>query len=252
MRPYILAETTWKTVKETRYDAAILPWGATEAHNYHLPYATDVIQCDHIAAESAKRAWEAGAKVVVLPTIPFGVQTGQLNIPLCINMNPSTQAALLADVVHSLEVQGIKKLVVFNGHGGNDFRQIIRELQARTSVFLCALNWYQCADRTKFFEEGGDHADELETSVMMHLVPELVRPLAEAGNGATRTNRIKAMRDGKVWSPRPWTQVTADTGTGNPHKSMPEKGKAFIDAVADYIAAFLVEFAKADTNNLYE
>jgi creatinine amidohydrolase len=167
-------------------------------------------------------------------------------------MNPSTQAALLADVVHSLEVQGIKKLVVFNGHGGNDFRQIIRELQARTSVFLCALNWYQCADRTKFFEEGGDHADELETSVMMHLVPELVRPLAEAGNGATRTNRIKAMRDGKVWSPRPWTQVTADTGTGNPHKSMPEKGKAFIDAVADYIAAFLVEFAKADTNNLYE
>lgn len=252
MRPYILAEATWKTVKNSSYDMAILPWGATEAHNYHLAYSTDVVQCDVIAAESAKRAFERGAKVIVLPTIPFGVQTGQLNIPLCINMNPSTQAALLADIAHSLEVQGIKKLLVFNGHGGNDFRQIIRELQPHTSVYLCALNWYQCADRTKFFEEHGDHADELETSVMMHIAPHLVLPLTEAGDGKTRTNRIKAMREGKVWSPRPWTKVSADTGTGNPYKSTPEKGKAFVDAVSEYIADFLVEFAHTDIATLYE
>ena len=40
-RPYILAETHWKTVKNTPYEVVVLPWGATEAHNYHLPYATD-------------------------------------------------------------------------------------------------------------------------------------------------------------------------------------------------------------------
>ena len=51
-RPYILAETTWKTVKATDYEVAVLPWGATEAHNYHLPYSTDVVQCDEIAAEA--------------------------------------------------------------------------------------------------------------------------------------------------------------------------------------------------------
>ena len=77
-RPYLLAETTWKTVKETEYEIAVLPWGATEAHNYHLPYATDVIESDHIGAEAARIAWERGAKVVVLPTVPFGVNTGQL------------------------------------------------------------------------------------------------------------------------------------------------------------------------------
>ena len=49
-RPWILAETSWKTVAATDYRVAILPWGATEAHNYHLPYATDVIECDAIAA----------------------------------------------------------------------------------------------------------------------------------------------------------------------------------------------------------
>jgi creatinine amidohydrolase len=62
IRPYILAETNWKSVKDSNYDLAILPWGATEAHNYHLPYSTDVIEADHIAAESARIAWESGAR----------------------------------------------------------------------------------------------------------------------------------------------------------------------------------------------
>src|SRR3954468_7385799 len=186
-RPYILAETNWKAVKDTRFEVAVLPWGATEAHNYHLPYATDTIQCDALAAEAARIAWERGARVVVLPTVPFGVNTGQLDIRLCLNMNPSTQAALLADLVHALEAQGVRKLVVFNGHGGNDFRQMIRELQPRTRVFLCALNWYKVVDQAAYFADLGDHAGELETSVMLHVAPDLVRPLAEAGDG--RQNR---------------------------------------------------------------
>ena len=57
-REYILAETNWKNVKETDFQLAILPWGATEAHNYHLPYSTDNIQCDEITAEAARLSWE--------------------------------------------------------------------------------------------------------------------------------------------------------------------------------------------------
>ncbi len=66
MRPYILKEASWKTLKTYRYDLAVLPWGATEAHNYHLPYGTDVYEADAIAAEGARKAWEKGTKVVVL------------------------------------------------------------------------------------------------------------------------------------------------------------------------------------------
>ena len=142
-RPYVLAETTWEEVRKTDYEVAILPWGATEAHNYHLPYATDVIPCDHVAAGSARRAWEEGAKVIVLPTVPFGVNTGQIDIKLDINMNPSTQASVLRDVVDALANQGIPKLLVLNGHGGNDFNQMIREIQIDyRDVFICATNWY--------------------------------------------------------------------------------------------------------------
>ena len=88
--------------------------------------------------------------------------------------------------------------------------------------------------------------------MLVHIAPTLERPLEEAGDGKQKQNRIKAMREGKVWSPCPWTKISADTGVGNPYKSTPEKGKAFLDAVIAYLADFLVDFAQADTANLYE
>jgi creatinine amidohydrolase len=250
-RPYIIAESNWQTVRATLYNIAVLPWGATEAHNYHLPYATDNIECDAVAAAAARLAWDGGAHVAVLPTIPFGVNTGQLDIKLCINMNPSTQAAVLADVASSLEGQGIRKLVVLNGHGGNDFRGIIRELQPRTRVFLSSVDWYKCVDPRPFFDEPGDHAGELETSVVLHVAPSLVQPLSEAGPGAERRSRIKALREGRAWAPRRWTAVTDDTGIGNPAAATAEKGERFLAAVARYIADYLIELDAADVEDLY-
>lgn len=251
-RPYILNELTWKTVRDTRYEVAVLPWGATEAHNYHLPYTTDNIQAEDVAARAAERAWQHGAKVVVLPGVPFGVNTGQLDIPLCINMNPSTQALVLRDVAASLAGQGVGKLVVFNGHGANDFRQMIRELQPQVRLFLCVVNWYKVIDPKGFFSDLGDHAGELETSVMQHIAPERMLPLSEAGSGAARKFKIAAFREGWAWAPRQWRQVTDDTGSGNPAASTAEKGKRFVDAVVGKVADFLVELAKANATKLYE
>ncbi|HRX01145.1 MAG TPA: creatininase family protein, partial [Cyclobacteriaceae bacterium] len=121
-RPYILAENSWKTIKSSSFDLAVLPWGATEAHNYHLPYGTDIVEAEEIAAESARLAWEKGAKVIVLPAVPFGVNTGQHDILLDMNMNLSTQLTVLHDVVQVLSRQGVHKLVILNSHGGNDFK----------------------------------------------------------------------------------------------------------------------------------
>jgi creatinine amidohydrolase len=251
-RPYILSEVTWKTVRETPYELAVLPWGATEAHNLHLPYATDTIQCDAVAAEGARLAWESGARIVVLPAVPFGVNTGQLDIPLCLNMNPSTQAALLEDLARSLKPHGVRKLVILNGHGRNDFRQMIRELQARVELFVCAVNWYACVDPAPFFDAPGDHAGELETSLMLKVAPELVLPLGEAGRGRARRFRVAALREGWAWAPRRWTQVTADTGVGDPASATPVKGEQFFSAVTRQIAGFLLELAAADPEALYE
>jgi creatinine amidohydrolase len=250
-RPYILAETTWKAVRETAYEVAVLPWGATEAHNYHLPYGTDTYECDHIAAEAARLAWEAGARVVVLPTIPVGVQTGQLDIPFCLNLYPSTQAAMLGDLARSLEGR-VRKLVILNGHGGNDFRAMIRELQAGVRLFLCVANWYQAEATADYFEDVGDHAGEMETSIMLHVAPALVRPLAEAGDGKERRFRLSALREGWAWAPRQWTQVSADTGVGDPAAASREKGERYTAAVVRRLSRFLVDLAALDPKDLYE
>ena len=250
-RPYILAETNWKAVRDTQYEVAILPWGATEAHNYHLPYGTDVIETAAIAAESARRAWERGARVLALPCIPFGVNTGQLDIPFCMNMNPSTQAAVLGDVASVLDAHRVGKLVILNGHGGNDFRLMIRELQPKVRMFVCTVNWYTCIDARQFFNEPGDHAGEMETSLVQHLNPELVLPLSQAGDGRARRFVVGGLRDGWAWAPRRWTKVTDDTGTGNPHAATSEKGARYFDAVADRLAGFYVELAAADPEHLY-
>lgn len=253
IRPYVLAESNWKSVKDESYKVAILPWGATEAHNYHLPYATDNILAENVAVEAAKKAWNDHAKVIVLPTVPFGVNTGQMDLSLCMNMNPSTQYAVLKDIVQVLDRHNIQKLVIVNGHGGNNFKQMIRELYLEfPKMFVCSLNWWQVADGNAYFEEPGDHAGELETAAIMHLTPELVLPLSEAGDGKAKTFRLKGLKEGWVSTQRKWTEVTEDTGVGNPKLATKEKGEQFFNAVVDKVGTFFKELHDTDLSDMYE
>lgn len=252
MRPYILSENNWKNLKEDRFELAVLPWGATEAHNYHMPYGTDIYEADAIAAESGRIAWEKGAKITVLPTIPFGVNTGQHDIYLDINMNPSTQMAIIRDILTVLIRQGIKKFLIVNSHGGNDFKTMLRELGLEfPEMLLMTCNWFQSLDKSKYFEEAGDHADEMETSLILHLHPELVSPLEEAGEGKEKQPRIESLKEKWAWAERKWSQVTEDTGIGNPKKASAEKGKRYFDEVCKKVGKLMIEICEADIGDLY-
>jgi creatinine amidohydrolase len=253
MKPFILSETNWKAIKDQKIDMAVLPWGATEAHNYHLPFATDNIMVEKIAAESAEIAWNSGARPIILPIIPFGVNTGQLDIKLDINLNPSTQFAILNDRANVLNRHKIYKFLILNGHGGNDFKQMIRELGPKyPEMFICSCNWYQSFANSEFFENGGGHADEMETSVMQFLAPELILPLNEAGNGIGKKFRIKVLNENWVWAERKWSEVTIDTGIGNPQKATPAKGEKCLKEVINRIGNLMIELCGADINNMYE
>jgi creatinine amidohydrolase len=253
MRPFILAETNWKALRDQEIELAVLPWGATEAHNLHLPYSTDNIMADRIAADSAQLAWNRGAKLIVLPAIPFGVNTGQMDIRININMNPSTQFAILCDIADVLDRHGIYKFMILNGHGGNDFRQMIRELGLKyPKMFICACNWYKSFDNYDFFENGGGHADEMETSIMQFIAPDMILPLNEAGAGEGKKFRIKAFNEGWAWAERRWTQVTSDTGIGNPYKATAEKGEKCFNEVISKIGDMMFDLSKADISNMYE
>src|SRR5205823_11074438 len=127
------------------FQVAFLPLGPTEPHNLHLPYPTDTYQVELIADRACALAHERGARVVLLPPLPYGTETNQMRFPLAMNLNPSTVARVITDLVRSLEAHGVRKLVLLNGHGGNDLKWLLRELHNETRVHLFLCNWYKVA-----------------------------------------------------------------------------------------------------------
>ena len=241
-----IAKLTWGEVKENRYDVVVLPWGAIEPHNYHLPYLTDAYLSYSISIESAQLAHKKASKLcMVLPPIYLGSQNpGQWDLPFCIHTNYETQKAILTDIVSSLHIQGFRKLLIVNGHGGNTFKPMIRDLAIKfPDFFILSADWFAIVPKENYFEAAiDDHAGEQETSVLMHFYPELVK-LETAGNGASKPWSIQSINEKTAWAPRNWQQASKDTGIGNPKKSTAEKGKRYAEAVTDKIADLLIELA---------
>lgn len=247
----VLEEQCWTVMREGAWPVALLPFGATEPHNTHLPYGTDTILGREVAARVAAACANHGINVVALPAVPFGVNTTQLDLPFTINMMPSTQLAVLRDVVRSLEPHGVRALVLLNAHGGNELRALVRELQPSTPIVLAIVHWWQAGDHA-LFDEAGDHAGELETSAMMHVTPRLVVPDRTTwGDGHAKSSVFDGVRNGWAWVPRRWTQVTADTGVGDPQRATAERGAAFVSQAVERIAAFCVQLAGADSDAMW-
>lgn len=246
----IISETSLKEVLANPAHVAILPWGATEPHNLHLPYGTDVFASSSIALDAACKAKQQGVRCMILPAIPLGSQNpGQTAMPFCIHARYETQKAILTDIVDSLYRQHCYKLVIINGHGGNNFKNMMRDLALDYPDFTIIItNWYDIISQAGYFEYKDDHAGEMETSVMMHYHPHLVLPLSEAGDGNATPFAIEALNNKTGWTPRNWQKTTKDTGVGNPKASTADKGKRYAEAVSDRIAALLIEFA---TKELY-
>jgi creatinine amidohydrolase len=137
--------------------------------------------------------------------------------------------------------------------GGNDFKTILRELGLDfPEMLLSTCNWFQALDKSLYFEEDGDHADEMETSIMMHIQPELVLPLFEAGIGKEKKTVIKGFDEKWAWKERNWSKISEDTGTGNPKKSNSKKGKKFFDDVTDKIGELMHDICKTPINKFYQ
>lgn len=247
MRPYILAETNWKNIKDSVFELAVLPWGATEAHNFHLPYSSDNIEAESIAFKSAELAWDKGARLIVLPVVPFGVNTGQKDILLDINLNPSTQFCILKDIIEVLNRQGIRKLLILNSHGGNDFNPMLRELGLQyPGMFLCVANWYQALNRKDYFNNDGDHAEEMETSLLLYLKPELVLEKKFWGKGKEKKINLKYFSEKWVWTERKWSSISNDTGVGDPEMASKEKGEKYFKDLTEKIGDLFFDLCKKE------
>jgi creatinine amidohydrolase len=161
--------------------------------------------------------------------------------------------AILKDVLTVLDRQGVKKFLILNSHGGNDFKTMLRELGLLfPDMLLVTCNWYQALDKSLYFEEAGDHADEMETSLIMYLHPHLVLPLEEAGEGKEKKSVVPGIREKWAWAERKWSEVTEDTGIGNPKKSTAEKGERYFYDVCAKVGQLMVDICKVDKRRMYE
>lgn len=258
MRPWILAETNFAHVRECDYQVAVLPMGATEPHNLHLPYGTDTLQAVTIGEHVCEAAWEAGAKVVLLPAIPYGTETNQTECMLSMNLNPSTLARVITDLVTSLDGHGIHKLLILNSHGGNEFKPVLRELMPQTNVQLFLCDWFRglTADvQQQIFDDAGDHAGEMETAFGLayfrHLVNTHPDGSLKADDGAVAPTRFDAINSGWVSITRPWHLLTKHTGSGNPHPATAEKGQALMETIVSRLTPFLVQLADAPLDDRF-
>ena len=243
-----LSISNYGITKNIVYDLVILPWGATEPHNYHLPYLTDSLLAHDISVEAAlvaKKLYDVNC--MVLPTINMGPQNpGQRDLKFCIHTRYETQKAILTDIVSSLYIQGFRRMLIVNGHGANSFKNMIRDILTEYPDFIIALSdVFNVLPRNDYFEESGDHADEYETSVIMHYHPELV-DLDKAGEGKSKPFAIQSLNEKVAWLPRDWQKVSDDTGIGNPKKSTAIKGERFAHDLVKKYAKLFYELAKGD------
>lgn len=249
--PWLLGELSYGDIKGKIPEVAMIPFGATEPHNLHLPYATDTIEADTIAGMLCQRAQSQGASIVCLPTVPYGTETNQQGFPFAMNLMPSTVLAILRDLVASLEKTGIRKCVILNSHGGNAFKGMVRELFGQTSVHLFVINWYAIKEGySEVFSAKEDHAGEMETSLIMHARPDLV-DLSRADEGANRPIRFEAVEKGFVEISRAWHLLTTNSGSGNPSQASAEKGRVWLEKLAEKLVPFLVELSASKVDERF-
>jgi creatinine amidohydrolase len=254
MRPWVLEELNFYNVRQEPRpcEVAVLPMGATEPHNYHLPYGNDFLTTRRVAERICETAYRRGAKVLLLPTIPFGVDSNLLKFPLTIHVSLKSLEHLLRDVIRSLECHGIHKLVLLNGHGGNELKPLLREWYGQTKVFVTVVDWWKVgADKyAEIFSKPDDHAGEMETSIALALYPELV-DLDKSSDGATRRLRFEAMRRGWAAITRPWHLLTESSGVGDPRAATRENGERYLEIVTERLAQFLVELSAAEMDGVF-
>jgi len=247
-----LTETNLARLSERKYEVAVIPTAAIEPHNQHLPEGQDFFHTTYLAKESCKKAWEKTQSVICLPTNPYGVDCNLLDFPLAIHVTQATLDSLITDIIVSLHYHEINKIVILNGHGGNDFTPLIRQLQCEMDVHIFLCDWWKVGlDKySEIFEKPDDHAGEFETSVALALYPQLVE-LEKAKDGNPSPFRFEALEKGWVKTSRRFARLNDHCAAGNPEKASAEKGRKYLDFVIERISSFLVELAKSSIDDSF-
>jgi creatinine amidohydrolase len=236
---------------------AVLPLGATEQHGPHLPLSVDTMLVNGVVASAVRHVADP-VPALFLPTQAVGFSPEHAAFAGTLTLKSETLLRLWTDIGESVAASGVKKLVLFNAHGGQvgAMDLVARELRARLGMLVFSVNWYQLPlvgpqgeDVNALFDTHehrfGVHAGDIETSMMLALAPERV-DMAQAHNFASaseeRARRFAIVGNGKsaklAWQMQDYNPAGA---AGNAAAATAHKGQALVDAAGRALAQLLAE-----------
>ena len=236
---------------------AVLPLGATEQHGPHLPLSVDTVLVNGVVASAVQHLADP-VPALFLPTQAVGFSPEHAAFAGTLTLKSETLMRLWTDIGESVAASGVKKLVLFNAHGGQvgAMDLVARDLRARLGMLVFSVNWYQLPlvgpqgeDVNALFDAHehrfGVHAGDIETSMMLALKPERV-DMAQAHNFASaseeRARRFAIVGNGKsaklAWQMQDYNPAGA---AGNAAAATAHKGQAVVDAAGRALAQLLAE-----------
>lgn len=245
----ILEQMTIDEVRALSPNVAVIPVGSTEPHGPALPYGTDSYRVEGVCYRAITAAVEQGAKAVCLPPLRISLNNNFRKLPFGCRIQVPTFMAVIEDLVTFLEAEGIERIVIVNGHGGNPeaLQATLRHLARRDGAFVCLLGASQCGGEALHgvIEHPSPHAGEGETSEILYLQPDLVqtdqlsdRPIVPPG--------FVPLTETKAYYVRPWHLFMPESAGGEARHATAEKGRQVVEASAAGLAKFLVELSEAE------
>ncbi|MDZ4801901.1 MAG: creatininase family protein [Bryobacteraceae bacterium] len=251
---YRYEEFTWPEIRAAVAGnrVAVLPVGTVEQHGPHLPLVTDVLTATEMSRLAVEQMPE---EAVLLPSVYYSFNEHHMDFPGTIAVEGETIVRYVTDIGVSLARHGFRKVLLVNGHGSNvPFLDIAaRNITNRTEAVCAMVPWWNLIPRELLaslreseFPGGMAHGCELETSVLLHLRPDLVQmDLAEKDISFKRPSEF-FFWDLQVGSPvffQEWFSRYSRTGTvGDPTLATAEKGRLFVEAVVERMKALIREF----------
>lgn len=230
---------------------ALQPIGATEQHGPNLALGTDFVVADAIARRVAGRL---GERALLLPALPFGLSHHHTGFPGTVTLAPETVTALCLDVARSVKSQGIGALVFVNGHNGNTAVLNVAATRIRYELGMTAavaFYFQQASDRVRAHgkTERYGHACEVETSVLLHLAPDLVRRDALEPGRMRETPLRHAFNNDPfaLQVPVPFDRQTGNGVFGDARLATEEAGRDIVETAVERTVAFIESLEGADT-----
>jgi creatinine amidohydrolase len=248
-------EQRWPTIRSLdKQMPVVVPLGSVEQHGKHMPLFVDTIQVTAVAERVEKRLTD---KILMLPTQWLGSSEHHLDFPGTISLAPHIYMQMIQSITRCILNAGFQRIFFLNGHGGNivPASAALGELAGRDDEANAALialsSWWAVGSDALAPEKNGmetprlTHACEYETSMILHLRPDLVAMDQIQESEPVINNRWSHVeRGGKVSTFQRWGRVSPSGSMGHPSAATAEKGKGMLEGVVNEVVDFLNDFAQ--------